>query len=1643
MALGSRGFCCALAMSFVALGAQAQTVTATHPTTTSPLPDDDFVQVLRVDVNMPAAGTLTSLSAVSLNGSDADAPVVSCYFTGSSTTFSTATAFGDVNSWFATASAPGSPTTTAGSWTNGSNALAQGGGAASTTTIGVSQDFGGFSLGVPTGSRIEEIQVLADAWDPNGSTNATLGAQLSWDNGTTFGPELASTSLTTTDATHTIGGPAALWGHPFTPADLANLKVRIWSRKTGGGTAPNFNLDSVRVVVRYLSSSGGGTVTFSGSQALAAGHNYFFVVYGVSEKASAGAVLDAKIPVNGITIGGATYPAAEQSPTGSLNVGSGSDALFFSDLESGTSTWTTTVEADACTSSPAPGWILVNNEATSPVTSWHWLSQQCLSNLQGQKSNGQWLLDTPSIPVPPSSAGLALTFWHRVDIETNFDGAWLQYSVNGGTYADLPASRIQRNSYTGTTGPTAKDGNHVAWTGTLYGMQWVKVTVDLSGLGIEGKSLKVRFRAEQDNYTAFTGWWIDDVTVRGSATPRLAFTNAAQTISAGGCTAALTVQARDGTGAASAVASSTTVTLTSTGANGSFWLDAACSTSPVPPGVVSIPAGSANSTSFYYRDTTAGISSLTASATGYDPVTQDVTVLPGAATSLLLSGFPNPATAGAAGAFTVTAKDGFGNVATGYTGTVHFTSTDPAAALPANYSFVALDSGTHTFSATLNTAGTRALTATDTVNGALTATQSGIVVNAGALASFVLSGFANPASAGTASTFSVTAKDASNNTVTSFTGAVHFTSSDPAAALPADYSFTAGDNGAHTFGATLKTIGTQSITATLVGGGPTGSQSGIVVVAGAAATLTVSGFANPATGGTASSFTVTARDAAGNVATGYTGTVHLSSSDASATLPADYTFVGGDQGAHAFSGTLRTAGTQSITATDTGNATITGTQSGIVVSGSTVDHVRITATPTSQTVGQSISLALQAVDASNQPVSAPLAITANSTGAAVFSATSLSGASGVGTASVSGSLDASGAGTLTLTDGRAEAVTVSVTGAPNPGTASVTFTPAAADHVRATASTSTAAACGTLDVALAVVDAFDNVVPGAAALAVDLPSDAGATFSATTLSSPTGLGTTQVTGQTSAAGTAQVTVTDGLVESVSVTPSDASLTGTPVAATLSFTAAPADPSMSSFTFDNGDPASLSLGSGGVVAHLVPRTRCSTLTTASQLAVNAPSPLQASAPAIDTTRNDGSYVSTITLASCPASAGTLYVTATVDAQPIVDSTGATVQRGINPVCVPVDPTRSSVAIAGASSATACWSWTQAHAGLPTGVTRTQVQLAIRAVDVNGNPMIGAQVRVPESAPVLRAGTAVDHGDGTYSLPVGSDWCTSGVSVPVQVDGTAIGQVSADFTCAPIDPAASQLTVSNGGVADLSQPLTYSVSALDVCGITGFNRTLAAQIAPASLASVTAPVSTDDGGAASGSVSALAAGTGELQVSVGELALPGAPIRFTSGTGSFGASLSGDQAVAGANATIGFTAVFTPKTAAKLDPALLQVTLDGMDLVAGSVLEGGNALAPSGTHFAAGAIPGSGVGPTTITFQATTKRRTTAEGPYRATVQLLDASGAPASDLGTAVIANDPRFAPAKLGCGCTSVDPLSVLGLLAALGTFAQRRRRAR
>jgi len=298
--------------------------------------------------------------------------------------------------------------------------------------------------------------------------------------------------------------------------------------------------------------------------------------------------------------------------------------------------------------------------------------------------------------------------------------------------------------------------------------------------------------------------------------------------------------------------------------------------------------------------------------------TARASVVPG----LVVHGLPSPFVAGASGSLTVHAATAAGAAVPGYRGTVHFTSTDTLAALPADYAFTASDAGTHAFAGVvLRSAGVQSVTATDTGGAAIAGSQSGIAVEPAAASMLVLMGIDSPRTAGESSDLVVLALDPFRNPATGYRGEVTFSSTDPRATLPADYAFTAGDAGRHVFaGVALKTAGTQSVTAAdKAASSLRGLIAGIVVEPGPEAWLVADG-QQVTMSGSAATVAVSAVDAYANVSPGYRGTVHFTSTDSQATLPADYTFAASDAGVHPFPVVFRTLGTQSVTARDEASA---------------------------------------------------------------------------------------------------------------------------------------------------------------------------------------------------------------------------------------------------------------------------------------------------------------------------------------------------------------------------------------------------------------------------------------------------------------------------------------------------------------------------------------------------------------------------------------------------------------------------------------------------------------------------------------------------------------------------------------------------
>src|SRR5207302_1180264 len=151
------------------------------------------------------------------------------------------------------------------------------------------------------------------------------------------------------------------------------------------------------------------------------------------------------------------------------------------------------------------------------------------------------------------------------------------------------------------------------------------------------------------------------------------------------------------------------------------------------------------------------------------------------AVTYAMSGIPATSAAGTAYSVTLTARNNLGNTATSYVGSANLSSNDVAAIFPPSVTF---NAGVASFSVTFRTLGARTLTATDSVNGTLTATAS-TTVQAGAARTYVISGVPAMSVAGAGNAVTLTAKDAAGNTATGYAGTANLSSSDVAAVFSA------------------------------------------------------------------------------------------------------------------------------------------------------------------------------------------------------------------------------------------------------------------------------------------------------------------------------------------------------------------------------------------------------------------------------------------------------------------------------------------------------------------------------------------------------------------------------------------------------------------------------------------------------------------------------------------------------------------------------------------------------------------------------------------------------------------------------------------------------------------------------------------
>ena len=123
-----------------------------------------------------------------------------------------------------------------------------------------------------------------------------------------------------------------------------------------------------------------------------------------------------------------------------------------------------------------------------------------------------------------TSASAQLAFKNRFTLETNFDGAVLEYSTNGTDWVDVcpdcasvcPGANCPfvSGGYTSTISSSFQSPimGRRAWSGTQATFMDTVVNLPAS---LNGQNIFIRWRMASDVSVGSTGIWVDDITLTG------------------------------------------------------------------------------------------------------------------------------------------------------------------------------------------------------------------------------------------------------------------------------------------------------------------------------------------------------------------------------------------------------------------------------------------------------------------------------------------------------------------------------------------------------------------------------------------------------------------------------------------------------------------------------------------------------------------------------------------------------------------------------------------------------------------------------------------------------------------------------------------------------------------------------------------------------------------------------------------------------------------------------------------------------------------------------------------------------------------------------------------------------------------------
>ena len=135
------------------------------------------------------------------------------------------------------------------------------GSGSSTSCTSSSKDrhrFRDYGIALPGSASIKGIEVRLDARADSRSGSPKMCVQLSWNGGVSWTSAKTTSTLTTSVATHVLGGATNTWGRTWSAANLDNANFRLRVINISSSSSRDFSLDWVAVKASYTALAADG-----------------------------------------------------------------------------------------------------------------------------------------------------------------------------------------------------------------------------------------------------------------------------------------------------------------------------------------------------------------------------------------------------------------------------------------------------------------------------------------------------------------------------------------------------------------------------------------------------------------------------------------------------------------------------------------------------------------------------------------------------------------------------------------------------------------------------------------------------------------------------------------------------------------------------------------------------------------------------------------------------------------------------------------------------------------------------------------------------------------------------------------------------------------------------------------------------------------------------------------------------------------------------------------------------------------------------------------------------------------------------------------------------------------------------------------